>query len=296
MTEVGAMRRAIELAALGLNTTSPNPPVGCVILDPTGRPVGEGYHRRKGEPHAEVHALTAAGDLADGGTAVVTLEPCNHHGRTPPCHQALIDAGVARVVIAVTDPTSRGAGGVARLRDAGIDVEVGLLADEALVVLGPWLAALDSGRPSVIWACETTSGSVRQVSDDVFAEAGFGYQVDAILHSDGHVEEGVPGVHGPGAFELPPAVPTTEPATALASLYHAGARTVLLHGGMELASPFIAFLAVDEVKMFLATAPTSRAVPPSEESLADQLVGFRIRSVRKLKAGVLIESSSTSSS
>ncbi len=83
------MRRAIALSALGFNTTSPNPPVGCVILDSTGQPVGEGYHLRKGEPHAEVHALAAAGVYATGGTAVVTLEPCNHYGRTPPCHQSL---------------------------------------------------------------------------------------------------------------------------------------------------------------------------------------------------------------
>src|SRR3954471_21963137 len=159
--EVGAMRRAIALSALGLGTTSPNPPVGCVILDSAGRPVGEGYHRRKGESHAEVYALSAAGNRSRGGTAVVTLEPCNHHGRTPPCHQALIDAGVARVVIAVIDPTSRGVGGAARLRAAGVDVQVGLLADEATVVLGPWLAALRSGRPKVIWAPEAVVAEIR---------------------------------------------------------------------------------------------------------------------------------------
>lgn len=287
--EVGAMRRAIALSALGLGTTSPNPPVGCLILDPTGRPVGEGYHRRKGESHAEVHALTAAGGLASGGTAVVTLEPCNHHGRTPPCHQALIDAGIARVVIAVMDPTSRGVGGAARLRDAGIDVEVGLLAEEALVVLRSWLAALDSGRPRVIWACEITRGGALPVSDEVFAEAGLGYQVDAILHADGHVEEGIWGVHGRGAFELPSAVPTAEPATTLAMLYNAGAHTVLLHGGMELAIPFIDLLLVDEVTMFLARTPPSRAALSSEESFAGPLAGFEIRSARKLSAGVLIE-------
>jgi diaminohydroxyphosphoribosylaminopyrimidine deaminase / 5-amino-6-(5-phosphoribosylamino)uracil reductase len=137
--EADAMRRAIALSALGLGSTSPNPPVSCVILDAAGRRVGEGYHRRKGEPHAEAHALAAAGARAAGGTAVVTLEPCNHFGRTPPCHQDLIDAGIVRVLIAVIDPTSRGDGGAARLRDAGLDVEVGVLTDEAVVVLGPWL-------------------------------------------------------------------------------------------------------------------------------------------------------------
>lgn len=118
--ELAVMRRAIALSAAGLGTTSPNPPVGCVLLDPSGQIIGEGYHERKGEPHAEAQALAAAGPLADGATAVVTLEPCNHQGRTPPCCQALIDAGIRRAVIAVIDPTSRGEGGVAvtRVRQA----------------------------------------------------------------------------------------------------------------------------------------------------------------------------------
>jgi diaminohydroxyphosphoribosylaminopyrimidine deaminase / 5-amino-6-(5-phosphoribosylamino)uracil reductase len=95
--EIAAMRRAIALSAAGIGSTSPNPPVGCVLLDPDSRIVGEGYHERKGESHAEVNALAAAGALAQGATAVVTLEPCNHQGRTPACRQALIDAGVKRV-------------------------------------------------------------------------------------------------------------------------------------------------------------------------------------------------------
>lgn len=117
------MRRAIALSAAGLGTTSPNPPVGCVLLDADGQIAGEGYHERKGEAHAEAQALAAAGQRARAATAVVTLEPCNHRGRTPACRQALIDAGVRRVVIAVTDPTSRGEGGTAALRAAGVDVE-----------------------------------------------------------------------------------------------------------------------------------------------------------------------------
>ena len=139
------MRRAVAVSAAGLGCTSPNPPVGCVLLNAEGRIVGEGYHQRKGEAHAEAQALAAAGTLARGATAVVTLEPCNHQGRTPPCRQALIDAGVRRVVIAVTDPTSRGEGGTAALRSAGIDVETGVLEREARVVLGSWLAALGIG-------------------------------------------------------------------------------------------------------------------------------------------------------
>jgi len=102
--EIDAMRLAIALSARGLGTTSPNPPVGCVILDAHAEIVGTGYHQRKGEPHAETYALAAAGRRAEGGTAVVTLEPCNHVGRTPACRQAFLDAKVARVVIALIDP------------------------------------------------------------------------------------------------------------------------------------------------------------------------------------------------
>src|SRR5215212_4318038 len=109
--ELLAMRRAVLLSAHGLGTTSPNPPVGCVVLDTRGDVVGTGFHERKGGPHAEGAALADAGERARGGTAVVTLEPCNHVGRTPACRQLLLDAEVARVVIAVMDPTSRGGGG-----------------------------------------------------------------------------------------------------------------------------------------------------------------------------------------
>jgi diaminohydroxyphosphoribosylaminopyrimidine deaminase/5-amino-6-(5-phosphoribosylamino)uracil reductase len=150
--ELSAMRRAIALSAFGLGTTSPNPPVGCVILDSAGQIVGEGFHERKGEPHAEAHALAAAGEKAREGTAVVTLEPCNHVGRTPACRQLLLDAGVARVVIAIMDPTSRGEGGAAVLAVGGVAVEAGVLPDEAALILGPWLHAQAVGRPHVTWA------------------------------------------------------------------------------------------------------------------------------------------------
>ncbi|MEV6788059.1 bifunctional diaminohydroxyphosphoribosylaminopyrimidine deaminase/5-amino-6-(5-phosphoribosylamino)uracil reductase RibD, partial [Streptomyces sp. NPDC051098] len=118
--DITAMRRAITLAARGLGSTSPNPVVGCVITDASGRIVGEGYHERAGGPHAEVHALRDAGDRARGGTAYVTLEPCNHTGRTGPCSQALVDAGMGRVVYAVADPNPQATGGGDTLRAAGI--------------------------------------------------------------------------------------------------------------------------------------------------------------------------------
>lgn len=288
-TEADAMRRAIALSALGIGTTSPNPPVGCVILDQTGRPAGEGYHRRKGESHAEVHALTAAGVRTVGGTAVVTLEPCNHHGRTPPCHQALIDAGIARVLIAVIDPTSRGIGGAAKLRDAGIDVEVGLLAEEARVVLQPWLTTLTTGRPRIIWAYEITNGHEEAIPDEVVTEAGLRHQVDAVVHADGRVEEGVDGAHGQGAFALPQTVPASDPAETMDTLYKAGARTILLHGGHELAAPYLDRQLIDEARMFLATSTPSLIVPAAEDPAARPLTTGRIQTVRKLSGGAIIE-------
>ncbi|MGK5631386.1 bifunctional diaminohydroxyphosphoribosylaminopyrimidine deaminase/5-amino-6-(5-phosphoribosylamino)uracil reductase RibD, partial [Streptomyces sp. URMC 123] len=150
------MRRAIALAARALGSTSPNPVVGCVVLDAEGRVAGEGWHRRAGGPHAEVHALRAAGERARGGTAVVTLEPCNHTGRTGPCAQALLAAGVARVVYAVADPFPAATGGGATLAAAGVDVAAGLLADEAEAGNIAWLTAVRRGRPFVRWKYAAT--------------------------------------------------------------------------------------------------------------------------------------------
>jgi diaminohydroxyphosphoribosylaminopyrimidine deaminase/5-amino-6-(5-phosphoribosylamino)uracil reductase len=145
--EQQAMRRALALAALGARTTQPNPRVGCVIAR-EGVIVGEGWHQRAGEPHAEVFALRAAGELARGATAFVTLEPCNHHGRTPPCTEALINAGIARVIFACGDPNPRVDGsGAARLRAAGIAVEVGLCATEGEELNRGFFKRMRTGRP-----------------------------------------------------------------------------------------------------------------------------------------------------
>ncbi len=154
--EVAAMRRAIALAARGLGSTSPNPVVGCVVLDAAGRTVGEGWHRRAGGPHAEVEALREAGERARGGTALVTLEPCNHTGRTGPCARALLDAGIARVVYAVADPNPAATGGGATLAAAGVDTEAGLLAEEAEAGNLAWLTSVRRGRPFVRWKYAAT--------------------------------------------------------------------------------------------------------------------------------------------
>ncbi|HEX6968331.1 MAG TPA: bifunctional diaminohydroxyphosphoribosylaminopyrimidine deaminase/5-amino-6-(5-phosphoribosylamino)uracil reductase RibD [Micromonosporaceae bacterium] len=151
-----AMRRAIALAARGLGTTSPNPVVGCVLLDAAGEVVGEGFHAYAGGPHAEIIALAQAGERVRGGTAVVTLEPCNHTGRTGPCAEALIRAGVARVVIAVPDPNPVAAGGARALRAAGVAVEIGVRAAEAEEVNIAWLTAVRRGWPYVIWKYAAT--------------------------------------------------------------------------------------------------------------------------------------------
>ncbi|MFD7721213.1 bifunctional diaminohydroxyphosphoribosylaminopyrimidine deaminase/5-amino-6-(5-phosphoribosylamino)uracil reductase RibD [Streptomyces sp. NPDC059814] len=154
--DITAMRRAIALAARGLGSTSPNPVVGCVVLDAAGRPVGEGFHQRAGGPHAEIHALRAAGEKARGGTAYVTLEPCNHTGRTGPCAQALIEAGLARVVYAVGDPDPQATGGADTLRAAGVKAEQGLLAEEAERGNAAWLTSVRLGRPHVTWKYAAT--------------------------------------------------------------------------------------------------------------------------------------------
>jgi diaminohydroxyphosphoribosylaminopyrimidine deaminase/5-amino-6-(5-phosphoribosylamino)uracil reductase len=154
--EAGAMRRALELACTPGVPLGPNPRVGCVLLSADGTTIAEGYHRGAGTPHAEVDALDRAGERARGATAVVSLEPCNHTGRTGPCAEALVAAGVARVVYAQSDTSPVAAGGAERLKTAGVDVEGGLLADEARLVNREWTFASEHGRPFVTWKFATT--------------------------------------------------------------------------------------------------------------------------------------------
>lgn len=142
------MARAIQLGWKGLYTTHPNPRVGCVLVR-DGKIIGEGYHIRAGEGHAEVNALKQAGD-ARGATAYVTLEPCSHFGRTPPCAQGLIDAGISRVVAAMVDPNPEVAGrGLQMLRDAGIEADSGLLEDQARELNPGFLSRMERGRPFI---------------------------------------------------------------------------------------------------------------------------------------------------
>lgn len=143
------MARAIELAKRGLYTTDPNPRVGCVIVK-DGQVIGEGFHRKAGEGHAEVNALAMAGDKAKGATAYVTLEPCSHFGRTPPCSDGLIKAGIRHVVCAMKDPNPQVSGqGFAKLVEAGIDVTLGVLEDQARALNPGFIKRMESGMPFV---------------------------------------------------------------------------------------------------------------------------------------------------
>ena len=167
------MKRAIALARRGAGCVEPNPMVGCVIVR-DGRIIGEGWHRRFGRPHAEVNALAQAGPRARGATVYVTLEPCAHTGKTPPCADAIIAAGAKRVVIGAADPNPPAGGGARRLRDAGLDVEFGVMEAEARELIAPFAKRITTGLPFVIakWAATldgaiaTRDGDSRWISSD----------------------------------------------------------------------------------------------------------------------------------
>ena len=164
-TDRDMMRRALTLAAEGRFSTSPNPRVGCIIAH-GGQIVGQGFHLKAGGPHAEVHALRQAGEHARGATAYVTLEPCSHYGRTPPCAEALIQAGVSRVVAAIADPNPQVAGkGLAMLSAAGIRTESGLLETEARELNRGFLSRIERGRPFVRLKCAASLDGKTALSD-----------------------------------------------------------------------------------------------------------------------------------
>ena len=161
-----AMQRAIALSEKGLGKCSPNPIVGALIIDASGKIVGEGFHdRMTSKDHAEVVAIRSAGDLAKGATIVVTLEPCNHTGSTGPCTQAIIDAGITTVVFAVKDPNAVAAGGADALRAAGIKVVDGVMAKEASYANRAWLTKIEKSRPYFVWKVATTLDAKIAASD-----------------------------------------------------------------------------------------------------------------------------------
>jgi len=285
-----AMRRALDLAARG-PVTGGNPQVGCVLLDPSGAIVAEGWHRGAGTAHAEVDALSHVAD-ARGLTAVVTLEPCNHTGRTGPCSEALIAAGVSRVVYAVSDPGHESSGGAERLRSAGVEVIPGVLADEVRAFLHVWLTAAGRGRPwvTVKWAstldgrAAASDGTSRWITGTAARQRVHEQRAasDAILVGTGTVLADDPALTARGdagellAHQPLPVVVGERPVPAdaalrrhpagvletgtrdlhrvLAELHARGIRRVYVEGGPTLASAVIAAGLADEYAVYLAPA------------------------------------------
>ena len=291
-SETDAMRRALEIARRG-PANGPNPRVGAVLLSPSGELIGEGWHRGAGTPHAEVAALTDAaerGMSTRGATAVVTLEPCNHTGRTGPCSVALLDAGVARVVVSVPDPNPVAAGGAERLRAAGVEVETGLLADEGRALLGAWLPSVERGRPFVTLKIATSldgriaaaDGTSRWITSEVSRHHAHDLraEVDAIAVGTGTALADDPSLtarnaagelHGDqplrvvvGHRDLPPDarvrgpggelihVRTHDPVEVLGVLSAREVRHLLVEGGPTLAAAFLRAGLVDEVHAYVA--------------------------------------------
>jgi diaminohydroxyphosphoribosylaminopyrimidine deaminase / 5-amino-6-(5-phosphoribosylamino)uracil reductase len=289
-TTESAMRRALELAALG-PAGGPNPQVGCVLLSPDGAVLAEGHHRGAGTPHAEIDALRQLPPGgADGATAVVTLEPCNHDGRTGPCAVALIEAGVARVVFALRDPYERAAGGAERLRAAGVDVVEGVLADESAALNEHWLAAVASGRPWVTakWASSldgriaAADGTSRWITGPAAREDVHRRRAEhgAIVVGTGTALADDPGLTARAADgTLLPVQPVPvvvgerdlpadaivhahprpllrirdhDPHAVLAAIADAGVTSAFLEGGPTLVSAFLAAGLVDEVLVYVA--------------------------------------------
>jgi diaminohydroxyphosphoribosylaminopyrimidine deaminase / 5-amino-6-(5-phosphoribosylamino)uracil reductase len=299
--EQAAMRRALALAETVRARTSPNPPVGAVILGEDGLLAGEGATQPVGGPHAEVVALMQAGEQARGGTAVVTLEPCAHTGHTGPCVDALLKAGVAKVVYALDDPNPIATGGAARLRDEGVEVVAGVEAAAAASgALRPWLHAVHTGRPFVTWKYAATLDgrvaaadlSARWISSAASRADSHAFRasVDAIVVGSGTVLADDPHLtvrHGDDVLaEHQPlrvvldrrhrtpqsarvldnaaetlVLDTAVPRFALKALFDRGVRHVLLEGGPTLAGAFVEAHCVDEVIAYLA--PTLLGAGPS---------------------------------
>ena len=290
--EQRAMRRALELARTPGVPLGPNPRVGCVLLDPSGAEIAEGYHRGAGSPHAEVAALAEAGGDARGATAVVTLEPCNHTGRTGPCAEALAAAGVARVVFAQPDPNPVAAGGEATLREAGVEVAFGLMEREARALNRAWTFGMEHHRPFVTWKFAATldgrsaaaDGSSRWVTSKAARVDSHRLraQCDVMLVGTGTVEVDDPELTVRDEYDEPLAhqplravmglrdldegrrvfndraetirLETHDPREALDRLHALDRQHVFLEGGPALAAAFVRAGLVDEVVAYVAPA------------------------------------------
>jgi diaminohydroxyphosphoribosylaminopyrimidine deaminase/5-amino-6-(5-phosphoribosylamino)uracil reductase len=288
-----AMRRADEISELGLGVTAPNPIVGAVILSNSGELIGEGFHHREdGGKHAEVAALQAAGAKANGATLVLTLEPCNHHGKTPPCTEAIIKAGIKKVVYSVSDLNPKAAGGANRLREAGVEVESGLLEKEVSFTNRAWLTKIRTARPYITLKVATTldgkvaasDGSSKWITNEGARKSvhELRSECDAIVTGTGTVIEDDPAMTVRGVerskFEFKPArvvmgkraIPAgskilDESATTIHLESHSlsqllelaeekGWNRILVEAGPKLTSAFLKAELFDE--LFLYQAPT----------------------------------------
>lgn len=320
-----AMREAIDLALSRDVDPAGNPRVGCVILDADGRTIGRGCHRGAGTAHAEVNAIADAGELARGATAVVTLEPCRHTGRTGPCTDALIDAGIARVVYAVDDPGEHSSGGADVLRSAGIEVVGGVLVEEARWAARGWFSVQERHRPWVTLKSAVSldgrvadaAGGPTRISGDqsrIYSHE-WRARVDAIVVGTGTVLPDDPSltardVAGPpvsrqplrvvvGESEIPSdakvlddAAPTMQfrgrDLTALVrELNERGVQHVLVEGGPTLAAAFLHAGLVDEVLWFVA--PVLLGDGPVALPPLGRGLDVDVRRVRVLGEDVVIE-------
>jgi diaminohydroxyphosphoribosylaminopyrimidine deaminase/5-amino-6-(5-phosphoribosylamino)uracil reductase len=306
--------RAVELAERGRGRTYPNPLVGAVVVR-DGEVVGEGWHERRGEPHAEVNALRAAGDRARGATLYVSLEPCTHHGATPPCADAILEAGVARVVVGVRDPNpSVSGGGVERLRDAGVDVEVvqGEPAWRSRDLNAGYLSLHERGRPWVIYKAAVTLDGRMTVSGERWVTGEDSRRrvhelrgwVDAVAVGMGTVTADEPrldarGVDAPkqprrlafGHGPLPDGseleLRTGPLEDELRALAQEGVQTLLLEGGPTLAASFFAADLVDKLLVFVA--PTLAGEGPGLVSALSEPVAVKRLRAEQVGEDVMLE-------
>jgi diaminohydroxyphosphoribosylaminopyrimidine deaminase / 5-amino-6-(5-phosphoribosylamino)uracil reductase len=316
MSELDAMSRAIELSRLGLGRTYPNPIVGAVIISPTGEVIGEGFHQ--GSDHAEVIAINNATNIPLGSTLFCTLEPCNHVGRTPACTDAIIQAGISKVVFAVSDPNPIAKGGEAALRGAGIDVVNGLMSSEAADANRDWLTKIVKARPRFTWKIASTldgktaakDATSKWITSDAARSdvAILRSQADAILIGTGTVLADNPSLTSkgsgldpvrivmgireiPGEFEVYSNSPRTifiksgDIAELLTLLQGQGFNRVLIESGPTLGTALLKAGLIDEVILY--QAPTflgsgTQLVSDLGISTLAERMDFEIKSVEKV--------------